>query len=497
MGTSLFVGNFEPGMILAILPEILILALALVVLGVELVLPEEKRGSLAWVTAVGLVLNILVSIAVSRPGAEPRLVWGGMLRHDWMGFTFKMMFLFAAAITALLSADLARVGRRGEFYVLMLASTLGMNLMASAGDLVMLYLAIETTSIPLYILAGFLTQDDKSTEAGFKYLLFGAMTSAVMLYGFSLLYGFSGTTSLYGLAQSAAGGQIPLPALFGSLMLVLVGFGFKISVVPLHFWAPDVYEGAPTPIAGFLSTASKAAGFAVLLRVLLAAFPLQLESLPQGSFADYWVPILAALSTVTMTLGNTLALAQKNIKRLLAYSSIAHAGYALIGLVSLSGLGATSVVYYLVAYILTNLAAFGVVVIFGRATGSDEIASYAGMSRRSPWLALAMLVAFLSLAGMPPFGGFVVKFAVFAAAVNSGWIWLAVVGVLNSIIGLYYYLTVLKVVYLYRSEDDNKPIAITPQHATALVVLCIGIILIGTVLAPWFGLSGTAAASLF
>jgi NADH-quinone oxidoreductase subunit N len=276
--------------------------------------------------------------------------------------------------------------------------------------------------------------------------------------------------------------------LFGSLLLVLVGFGFKISVVPLHFWAPDVYEGAPTPVAGFLSTASKAAGFAVLLRFLMTAFP---------DIAQYWGAIIAALATATMTLGNVLALAQRNIKRLLAYSSIAHAGYALIGVVALSSsLGVTSVVLYLVIYIITNLAAFGTVAAVGRIVGSDEISAYAGLSRRSPALALAMLVAFLSLSGMPPFGGFIAKFAVFAAAVDAQLIWLAVIGVLNSIVGLYYYLTVLKVIYLYRSDDEEKPLPIPQSYQIALVVLTIGIILIGTVFAPWFSLSNTAAAAM-
>jgi NADH-quinone oxidoreductase subunit N len=278
------------------------------------------------------------------------------------------------------------------------------------------------------------------------------------------------------------------------LLLVLVGFGFKISAVPLHFWAPDVYEGAPTPIAGFLSTASKAAGFAVLMRVLLAVFKTDPALSPM---ALPWPAIIAAISVATMTLGNTLALAQRNIKRMLAYSSIAHAGYALIGLVAVSNLGITSVVFYLVAYVITNLAAFGVVAAFGRVVGSDEIAAYAGMSRRSPWLALALMVAFLSLAGMPPFGGFVVKFAVFASAVQANQVWLAFVGVLNSIVGLYYYLTVLKVVYLYRSEDEDKPLPISKSYTTALIVLTLGIILIGTVFAPWFSVSNTAAAGLF
>jgi len=479
---------FDPGMLLAILPEISLVALGIILLFVELLLPRDRHNVLGWIASLGLLFTIGISLAIGRPSEEPRLLWGGMIRQDWLGFIFKMMILFSAAVTALLVMELEGLGWRGETYLLMLASTVGMCLMASAADLIMLYLAIETTSIPLYVLSGFLTGDDKSAEAGFKYLLFGAMVSAVMLYGFSLLYGFSGTTSVYELASLAYQNNLSALVLFGALMLVLVGFAFKISAVPLHFWAPDVYEGAPTPIAGFLSTASKAAGFAVLVRVLLTAFPV---------ISPFWGAILAALATATMTLGNVLALTQKNIKRLLAYSSIAHAGYTLIGVVAISTLGVTSVIFYLVAYIITNLLAFGVVTTIGRVTGSDDLASYAGLNRRSPGLALILLVAMLSLAGMPPFAGFVVKFAIFASAVESNLIWLAVVGVLNSIVGLYYYLIVLKVVYLYRSEDENKPLPIPRSYTIALAVLAVGIVLIGTVFAPWFSLSNAAAASLF
>ncbi len=377
------------------------------------------------------------------------MIFGGMLRDDWLAFTFRVLFLFAAAITALLSTGVQGIRQKGEFYALLVIATLGMNLMASAADLVMLYLAIETTSIPLYVLAGFLKQDNKSTESGLKYFLFGALTSTVMLYGFSLLYGLAGATNLYALAEQFRVGAVSAWVLAGAVILVLVGFGFKVSMVPFHFWSPDVYEGAPTPITAFVSTASKAAGFAVLVRVLLAAFP---------AVQAYWVPALSVLAVLTMTLGNLLALSQKNIKRLLAYSSIAHAGYVMIGLVSLSVFGVTSVVFYLAAYMVTNLAAFAVVILFSRAAGSEEIKDYAGLSRRSPGLALVLLVALLSLAGMPPLAGFVGKVYVFAAAVESGLIWLAFVGVINAIIGLYYYLTVLKVVYLYRSEHEDRPV---------------------------------------
>jgi len=432
---------------------------------------------------------MVLSFFVAAPQGQGRLIFGGMLRSDWLGFAFNILFMFAAAITALFAVDMKGVGQKGEFYVLMLISTLGMSLMASAADIIMLYLAIETTSIPMYILAGFMTRDEKSTESGFKYLLFGAAASTIMLYGFSLLYGFTGNTNIYQIAISFYNLDFPKIAVLGSLLLILVGFGFKISAFPFHFWAPDVYEGAPTPIAGFLSTASKAAGFVVILRVLMVVFT--------PSATPDWVNLLAIVSVLTMTIGNVLALAQKNIKRLLAYSSIAHAGYILIGVVAISQLGMTSVVFYLIAYLVTNLAAFGIVMTFSRVVGSDEISAYSGLSRRKPWLALAMMVAFLSLAGMPPLAGFVAKVFVFAAAVKVGLIWLAFVGVLNSIVGLYYYLTVLKYVYLFRSDDESKPLDISRSYAIALSILIFGIILIGTLFGPWFNISNQIASALF
>jgi NADH-quinone oxidoreductase subunit N len=472
-----------------ILPEILILTLGIIILILDPFLKTEDRRGLGWLTAGGLLFTVIVSLLIARP-AEPVSVLGGMLRFDWLGFLFKMLFLIGAAVTALFLMDVEKLNRRGEAYVLLLASVLGMNLMATSANLVMLYLAIETTSIPLYVLAGFLRSDDKSTEAGFKYMLFGALTSAVMLFGFSLLFGFTNTTDIYALSS------LPKGLFLGVVFLLIVGLGFKVSIVPFHFWAPDVYEGAPTPVTGFLSTVSKAAGFSVLLRLFMVAFPFE---------AADWSIIFAVLSAVTMTLGNLLAIGQKNIKRMLAYSSVAHAGYAMIGVAAiyispaaLSPLGVTSVIFYLIAYIITNLLAFGIVMTFFRVSGSDEIPAYNGLSRRHPWLAFAMLIAFLSLAGMPPFGGFIAKVLVFAAAIKVNLIWLAVIGILNSIIGLYYYLIVLKHVYLNRDEaTENLPLPITRPYAIALMVLAIGVILIGTLFAPWFNLAGAGALNLF
>jgi NADH-quinone oxidoreductase subunit N len=477
----------------SILPEILILVLGMLVLIVEPFWKEDQRRNVGWLTAGGLLISMIISLLFGQPGA-PTTTLGGMVRFDWLGFFFKMLFMFAGAATTLLLMDNEKVGRRGEAYLLLLASLLGMDLMAVSADLIMLYLAIETTSIPLYVLSGFMLADEKSTEAGFKYLLFGALTSTIMLYGFSLIFGFSGTTDIYQLAAKFQTGNLSLLAALGILALILVGIGFKVSIVPFHFWAPDVYEGAPTPVAGFLSTASKAAGFAVLVRLFFVAFPAGTD------LARLWVPSLAVLSAVTMTVGNLLALPQTNIKRLIAFSSISHAGYAMIGVVALSQLGAASVVFYLAAYILTNLLAFGIVMAFSRITGLEDLKDYAGMSRRSPWLGLMMLAAFLSLAGMPPFGGFVAKVVVFAAGIQAGYVWLVVIGILNSVIGVYYYLNAMKYVYLYRmpeQDEESHPLPLTRPYVIALAVLVIGVILIGTVFAPWFGWSDAAALNLF
>ncbi|HSR19920.1 MAG TPA: NADH-quinone oxidoreductase subunit N [Anaerolineales bacterium] len=478
----------------SILPEILILSLGMILLVVEPFWGQNRRRYLGGLTAGGLLLAMAATLLWGLPG-EPTSTFGTTIRFDHLAVFFKLIFVLGAAATSVMLMDHEPAGRRGEAYLLLLASTIGMCLMASAGDLVMLYLAIEATSIPLYVLAGFTLADDRSTEAGFKYLLYGAMTSAVMLYGFSLLYGFGGTTDLYALSIALQSPDLPRVAIIAVMLMIVVGLGFKVSIVPLHFWAPDVYEGAPTPVAGFLSTASKGAGFAVLARLFLIAFP----ATGTGIFVE-WTTVLAVLSAVTMTVGNLLALPQRNLKRLLAYSSIAHAGYVLIGVVAASRLGVASVLYYMLAYLVTNLAAFGVVMAVGWVAGSDEYDSYRGLSRRSPALALAMLVAFLSLAGMPPFGGFIAKVLVFAAGMQSGYAWLVAIGIINSVIGVYYYLNVMKLVYLYRMEghdEDQHPVKLPRAFAVTLAILTTGIILVGTVFTPWFGYAATAAGQLF
>jgi len=480
--------DFQAAHILTLIPEITLILLIPLIMALDVIWPESRRRQLGLVTAIGFFAAIVLALVFSVPNGENALLFGGTLRNDLASFLFRVIFMFAGGITALLSLDVEGLGRKGEYYAILVGCVIGMNFMASAADLIMLYLAIETASIRLYVLAGFLRDDDKSTESGLKYFLFGAMTSTVMLYGFSLLFGYTGETNLYAIAQSLKNGDVPTATAIAIALMIAVGVGFKVALVPFHFWTPDVYEGAPTPVTAFLSVASKSAGFAVLVRVFLIA-------LDPG--ATQWSPLMTAMAAVTMTLGNFLALPQRNIKRLLAYSSIAHAGYAMLGIVALSKDGLAATMFYLLAYVFTNLAAFTVVILFSRVAGSDEIADYAGLSRRSPGLALAMLVAFLSLGGMPPLAGFISKFFVFAAAVQSNLIWLAMVGIINSIIGLYYYLIVLKVVYVKPAPEGAPLIEIPRPYVFALGVLCFAILFAGTAATPWYNWAVDAAKSLF
>jgi len=472
--------------LVAILPEIGLVILAGLVLAVDLIWRSHPCRFLGTLTVIGLLVILGLGLAFSRPGPEPQFIWGQVMRLDQAGFIFRLLFLSGALLTVLFTTESEFLCQRGEFFALLLISTFGMCLLALSADLIMVYLAFETTSIPLYVLAGFLVMNNKSVESGIKYMLFGAVTSTVMLFGFSWIYGFTGTTNMYQLAEKLHIGAIS-PSLMGAvILLVIVGFGFKISSVPFHFWAPDVYEGAPSSVAGFLSTASKAAGFVVLIRVLLVAFP-------QVSTA--WSVLVAVLSAASMLIGNFLALSQKNIKRLLAYSSIAQAGYILIGVASDSILGNSAAIYYLIAYLFTNLAAFAVVGVVGKALGSDELDAYAGLSRRNPGMALVLMSTMLSLAGIPFFGGFVGKLLVFGAAIQANLTWLAILGAVNSILALYYYLVVLKVIYLYRSPNDQQPLSFSFPWKVGLVVCVIAMVVLGTVIAPWLSWSSLAGAA--
>ncbi|MBN1954520.1 MAG: NADH-quinone oxidoreductase subunit N [Anaerolineae bacterium] len=465
-------GTFDTSQLLAILPQILLVVLALIVLAADLGTPRGKKRSLGIVTAVGLLIVLIVTLAWPET-TEP--VFGGALRVDGVGKAFQAIFLLSGLLVALISMDFRPLRQDGAYYAMLLFSVLGMSLMAAAEDLVMLYVAIEIAGISAYVLVGYMREDALSAEAGVKYLLFGAFSSTVMVYGLSLLYGIAGGTG-YG-RVAAVLLQTPFQLAMVAFLLVLVGFGFKVAMVPMHFWGPDTYQGAPTPITAFISVASKAAGFAVLARALHFLFP---------ALNNDWPALLVAISMVTITLGNLLAVPQRNIKRMLAYSSIAQAGYVLIGITAGGVAGITAVIFYLLVYAVTNIGAFSIVSMVASHIDSDDIQDYAALSRRSPALALAMMVALLSLAGVPPSGGFVGKLFLFAAGIKAGLVPLVVVAVLNVIVALYYYLNVVKVMYTVRSEHEEDAIAVPAPSRLVLVLSVTGVLLLGILAAPCY-----------
>ena len=502
--------------ILALVPEISLIVLITAVLAYDRLLKPAERRRVGLFTAWGALVILLLTVGVwlifDQPAASAplgeQLLWGGMIRHDLVTLVFRVMFFIALILVSLISLDVEAL-QRGEYFALLMTATLGFSLMAAASDLILLFLALETASISLYILAGFLTDSQRSTEAGMKYFVYGAFASAVMLYGFSLIYGtiseillrvgasdlLTAPTNIYVIGSALQQiGQLPVDVegiFLLAAVMVVAGFGFKISAVPFHFWTPDVYEGAPAPVTAFVSTASKAAGFAVFIRVFSAGV------LGRPNFNNEWWAMLVAITIVTMTLGNVLAIFQSNIKRMLAYSSIAQAGYALVGLVALSADGSGATLFYLLMYVLTNVAAFGVVVLVSNVAGSDEMRDFYGLSRRAPYLALAMLFALLSLGGIPPTAGFFGKFFLFKAAVDVGLWWLAFIGVLNAFISLYYYLSVLKYMYLYRSDEEAVMIPVSRAARVGLAVAVLGILYLGVLAGPAFEWTRQAGAAFF
>ncbi|MCX6055805.1 MAG: NADH-quinone oxidoreductase subunit N [Chloroflexi bacterium] len=470
----------------SILPEIGLTLLAALLILLSILKQKKFDQALGWITASGMIVIGVLAFLFSKPGAEPILIWGGMLRLDDPGFLFRMLFLAGAALTSIFASTEESIRCRPEFYLMLVFSTLGMSFMASSSDLIMLFLAVETTSIPLYVMAGIKVKEERSVEAGIKYFLFGGMASAIMVYGFSLIYGFSGTTQIYEIAAAISSQQVPISAVVVAVVLVLTGFAFKISAAPFHFWAPDVYEGAPTSVTGFLSTASKAAGFAALIRLVMILFG--------AEHAAIWHTLIAVLAVASMFLGNLVAIPQKNIKRLLAYSSIAQAGYILVGIASGTAFGVAGAIYYIMAYLVTNLAIFAVVARISKQTGSEDLSAFAGLNRRSPGLAFIMLIGLLSLGGIPPFGGFFAKLLVFGSVIETGWAWLAIVGVINSVIGLYYYLRILKIMYVDEPAKDTQVFEKSILWTVALGICVFGILLLGIFFTPWFGFATQAAA---
>lgn len=442
-------------------PEIILTAALLLVVIGDIAFSRIRRSLSFIIAAAGLIAALVSSIRLFEQ--DSGTLFFNVLSLDPMSIFFKC-FLILTSLFILFSVPGSKELERrnlGELYTLLLGVTLAMMLLTASADMLMLYLALETVSIGSYVMVGYLKHDRQSNEASLKYLLFGAVATGSMLYGMTIIYGLTGTTKLAAVReaflQGVSSGNNSVMLLIATVMII-AGFGFKMAAVPFHFWCPDVYSGAPTPVTAFLSVAPKAAAFAVLIRFFFTGF--SGASPGTGFYADissvYWNVLLILISVVTMTLGNIAALRQENMKRMLAYSSIAHAGYILMGAVVMNSQGLQSVLVYLVTYLFMNLGAFLVVIAVYNHTGSFDIKDYNGLMRRSPFLTVAMSFFMLSLMGIPPFAGFLGKLYVFGAAVNNNLAWFAVVGALNSVVAVYYYARVIKAMILEESADKSR-----------------------------------------
>jgi NADH-quinone oxidoreductase subunit N len=513
-----------------ILPELLLLVLALLVLGSDIferwgddaAARDERTRSSASLTALGLGMIFIIVLVQSgyiyrlpddapvnfftniirnlqAGGLEGQPILGAFATDD-LTMVGRLVFIGAALLTVLLTFDYQPTGHPGEFYTLILISTVGMCLMAASNELILAFLAVELTSIPLYILAGYFLNDRRSSEAGMKYFLFGALSSAILLYGMSLVYGFAATTTVA--AGGAGANDLTVFSRIGQLatleaadstllslgmLFIIGGLGYKVAVVPFHSWSPDVYQGAPTPITAFISTASKAAGFLLLYRLLVTTFPGLTGTAAVGGDIEFggWVSVLAIVALLTLLWGNLAALPQTNARRLLAYSSIAHAGFLLLGVLAWAApleadkaLGTSALLYYIVVYSLTNVCAFGALAVVSLAVGGDDIRDLNGLARRNLGLAVLFTIFIFSLAGIPPIAGFFAKFYIFMAGWQSGATWLVMVGVITTVIGLYYYLRLLRAMFIVPPTSD-EPVPTPPVMRGVLIVAAALVIALG------------------
>ncbi len=455
----------------AIMPEIVLAVYACAVLMLDPFLPRERHAVLTYFSLVGLGLAFY---------GTARLMWidvtvmGGMFVLDPYSNFFKILLYLAATLTILVSTGYLKRERidLSEYYAFLLLATTGMMIMVSAADLIMIFLGVELTAVSFYILAGFKRFEKRSIEAAAKYFILGSFSSAILLFGISLVYGLAGSTNLAVVAQRIGSGE--LGAGWTTAMVFLaVGFGFKVAVVPFHMWTPDVYQGAPTPVTAYLAVGSKAAAFAVFLRVFLSAL---------GPARGQWVVLLVVLALATMLVGNVVALVQTNLKRMLAYSSIAHAGYVLIGVVVGSPQGTFGLMLYLLIYSFMTVGAFGMLTLLRKGgLEGDEIDDLTGLSQRNPLGAFAMLVFMFALAGIPPTAGFIAKFYILMAAVEGGMAWLAVVAVLFAAVSAYFYIRVVMVMYMRDPEPEARPpvMVSAPAATVALTVALVAVILLG------------------
>ncbi|MGD9115854.1 MAG: NADH-quinone oxidoreductase subunit N [Dehalococcoidia bacterium] len=501
-------------------PELTLLVTAVAVILLDLFV--RQKWLLAAVSIAGIV--VAAGFSISMWGDKAQSIFFGMMAVDNFAIFFKLLFLIVALLVILASTDyVSKLSRfKGEYYALVLIAALGMMLMSAATELISIYVSLELTSISLYVLVGFL-KEPRSTESALKYLLLGAVASAVLLFGMALVFGFTGQTQLVDIANAfkvmAVADALVNPGLTVGVALIVAGFAFKIAAVPFHMWVPDVYEGAPTPITAYISVASKAAGFAVLLRIFctgggnyLAMTVLQylrtagdmagqMTNIGAWFSAD-WGWVFAILAAVGMTVGNVIALTQKNIKRMLGYSSIAQAGYLLVGMATLCFLpallrdgsaftGQSGLLFFLASYALTNIGAFTAIIAISNKVNSDRVDDYAGMGQRAPFLALALSLCLISLIGIPPAAGFMAKFYIFSSAVHQGLLWLVIIAVINSVISAYYYLRVVKVMWLGKPAARSKVPSSLPLKI-ALAISCLGVLAMGIVPGFMMNLAETA-----
>lgn len=458
--------------------EILVALIGLVVLVLGLLAPAESKRTLGKVSIFALML-VLIYVLSNYSVRES--MFNGIYQVDTFGNYFKILFLVAGILVMLSAGKYSErfEHRSSEFYSLMIFATLGMMVLASAGDFITLYIGLELMTISFYILTAYLLNDERSSEAGLKYLILGAISSAIMLFGMSMVYGLTGTTVLSEIVNRMSNE----PAMVAGIVLILTGFAFKVSLIPFHMWAPDIYQGAPIPVTTYLAVGSKAAGFAAMVRVFLMAMP--------EAPVD-WNIILAVMAALTMIVGNLIALAQKDIKRLLAYSSIAQAGYIMVGLVAANAYGLKGLLFYSMLYVFSNTGAFAVATAVEVNTGSTDIKeAFSGLGRRSPMLAAIMSVCLLSLAGIPPLAGFVGKFYLFSGAIQGGYLWLAFVGFIMSMVSVYYYLGVARA--MYGSEGSSEePMDIGGSAKIAIWACMLGTLMLGLYPAPLVSMAQSA-----
>jgi NADH-quinone oxidoreductase subunit N len=459
------------------IPELVLIAEAIIIILASMMKGKKLVRSFAL---MGLATAFLLLITIRHREVSGGL-FSGIIAIDNFSIFFKGLCILVTFITVLFSTRIK--SGQTEYYAILLLSTSGMCLMAGANDLLIAYIAIEAVSISSYILTSFLKGDKKSSEAGLKYVIYGAIASGVMIYGMSFLYGVTGSTNFTEINKALQSAQ-SYPLMLATILMVMAGFGYKIAAVPFHMWCPDVYEGAPTPITAFLSVGPKAAGFAILIRLLWKAFFYDVVDV--SGITVIWQSVLVIICVLTMTVGNLSALKQTNLKRLLAYSSIAHCGYMLMGLVLFTTSGIQAIMIYFVVYLFMNLGAFLVVIAISELAGTDDISGYKGLGWKLPLPAVIMAIFLFSLTGLPPFGGFIGKLYIFSAVIEKQWYLLAIIGALNSAVSFYYYARVIKAMFLEDASQNSEFIIhnLSFYYSFLLIVLVIPVVVLGVYWTP-------------